>query len=130
MNPDDRDEPFDDIFREIERMMNEMVGTPGPQAGGAQTGVQATGQTHVDVYEEDDVIRVVADLPGVSREDIAVKSDGETVTVSATNDERSYDERVRLPSPVAPETGSGTYNNGVLEITFDRTASSTDIDIE
>lgn len=130
MNPDDPDEPFDDIFREIERMMNEMVGTAGPQAGGAKTDVQTTGRTHVDVYEADDVIRVVADLPGVAREDISVQSDGEYVTVAAASEGRSYDERVQLPTPVDPETASATYNNGVLEITFERTASPTDIDVQ
>ncbi|MBS3760771.1 Hsp20/alpha crystallin family protein [Halodesulfurarchaeum sp.] len=129
MTPDDRDDPFDDIFREIERMMNDMVGTAGPQEGEAP-GVQATSPTHVDVYEDDDLVRVIADLPGVSRDDISVQCDGEYVTVSARNDSRTYDERVALPAPVDPETGSGTYNNGVLEITFDRSQSTTDIDIE
>ncbi len=130
MNPNDRDDPFDDIFREIERMMNEMVGTPGPQAGSARTGVQATSSTHVDVYEDDDLVRVIADLPGVSRSDISVQCDGESVTVSAESETRSYDERVALPAPVDPESGAGTYNNGVLEVTFDRSRSKTDINIE
>ena len=129
MNSKDPNDPFDDIFREIERMMNDMVGTAGPQEGGAP-GVQATSPTHVDVYEDEDTVRVVADLPGVSRSDISVQCDGEYVTVSATNDSRTYDERVGLPAPVDPETGSGTYNNGVLEVTFERSQSTTDIDIE
>ncbi|MFW6004327.1 MAG: Hsp20/alpha crystallin family protein [Halodesulfurarchaeum sp.] len=130
MNPGDREDPFDDIFREIERMMNEMVGTPGPQAGGARTDLQSPGSTHVDVYEDDGEIRLVADLPGVARSDIGVQCDGEYVTISAESDTRSYDERVALPAHVDPESGSGTYNNGVLEITFDRSRSKTDIDIE
>lgn len=130
MNPDDPDDPFDDIFREIERMMNDMVGTTGPQKGGARTGMQATSGTHVDVYDDADLIRVVADLPGVSRSDISVQSDGEYVTIGAESETRSYDERVALPARVDPESGSATYNNGVLEVTFDRSQSKTDIDIE
>ena len=130
MTPDDRDDPFDDIFREIERMMEDMVGTQGPQESGAQTGQQTTSPTHVDVYEDDEVVRVVADLPGVAQSDIAVQCDGEYVTLSATSETRSYDERVALPTRVDPESGTGTYNNGVLEVTFDRTQSATDIDIE
>ena len=130
MTPDDRDDPFDDIFREIERMMEDMVGAHGGQEGGPQPGQQATSQTHIDVYEDDDVVRVVADLPGVEQSDIAAQCDGEYLTLSAASETRSYEERVALPTRVDPESGSGTYNNGVLEITFDRTASSTDIDIE
>jgi HSP20 family protein len=130
MNPGDRDDPFEDIFREIERMMNEMVGTPGPQAGGARTDLQVSGSTHVDVYEDEDTVRVVADLPGVAREEISVQCDGEYVTIGAESDSRSYDERVALPAHVDPESGNGTYNNGVLEVTFDRARSATDIDIE
>ncbi|MDZ7850156.1 MAG: Hsp20/alpha crystallin family protein [Halodesulfurarchaeum sp.] len=130
MNPGDRDDPFDDIFREIERMMNEMVGMPGPQAGGARTDLQPASPTHVDVYEDDGEVRVVADLPGVERSDIGVQCDGEYVTISAESETRSYEERVALPAHVDPDSGSGTYNNGVLEITFDRSRSKTDIDIE
>ncbi len=130
MQPDDRDDPFDDIFREIERMMEDMVGTPGPQAGGAKTDVQTANRTHMDVYEDDDVVRVVADLPGVAREDISVQSDGEHVSVAASSEGRSYDDRVTLPTPVDPESATATYNNGVLEITFERSGSPTDIDVQ
>ena len=130
MNPGDRDDPFDDIFREIERMMNEMVGTPGPQAGGARTDLQLSSSTHVDVYEDEGTVRVVADLPGVSRSDISVQCDGEYVTIGAESDTRSYDERGALPAHVDPESGNGTYNNGVLEVTFDRTDTSTNIDVQ
>jgi HSP20 family protein len=84
----------------------------------------------VDVYEDEEEIRVVADLPGVSKSDISVQCDGEIVTLSAASETRQYDERVTLPAPVDPESGSATYNNGVLEVTFERTARATDIDIE
>ncbi|MFB6086843.1 MAG: Hsp20 family protein [Halodesulfurarchaeum sp.] len=130
MNQGDRDDPFEDIFREIERMMNEMVGTPGPQTGGPGTEMQQATSTHVDVYEDEEGVRVVADLPGVERSDIGVQCDGEYVTISAESETRSYNERVALPAHVDPESGSGTYNNGVLEVTFDRSRSKTDIDIE
>lgn len=125
------EDPFEDIFREIERMMNEMV-DPAPTAGAEATvaGGGSPTDTHVDVYEDGEEIRVVADLPGVSREQISVQSDGEYVTLRAESDRRQYDERVSLPVPVDPESGSGTYNNGILEVTFERTGGATDIDIE
>ncbi|WP_232700472.1 Hsp20/alpha crystallin family protein [Halobacterium wangiae] len=127
MRRDDRDDPFDDIFREIERMMDEMIG--GAQGlRGDQSGF-STG-THVDVHESDDTIRVIADLPGVEKDDISIQCDGKQVTISAHTDSREYDERVSLPGRVDARSGDATYNNGVLEIAFERTSDSTNIDVQ
>ncbi len=130
MRRDDRDDPFEELFREIERMMNDVVGEGQSSGGFGSGGVESSATTHVDVYEEEDTVRLVADLPGVSKSDISLQSDGEVVMISATTDTREYDERVSLPAPVDPETGSATYNNGVLEVTFDRIERATDIDVE
>ena len=131
MRRDDRDDPFDDIFREIERMMNEMMGgnvdmrvehEGGPAGFGAET--------HVDIHEESDAVRVIADLPGVEKDDIDLQCDGETLTISAASDHREYDERVRLPARVDEHSASATYNNGVLEVSFDKSEDSADIDVQ
>jgi HSP20 family protein len=127
MRRDDRDDPFDDIFREIERMMEDMMGEE-QGLGGDQSGFST--DTHVDVHETDDELRVVADLPGVAKDDISIQCDGEHVTISAHSDARDYDERVGLPGTVDPRSGEATYNNGILEITFERTNESTNIDVE
>jgi len=119
MDRDDRDDPFGDIFDEIERMMNRMA-----DADDAGFGTD----THVDVYAGGESVRVVADLPGVSTEDLELTCDGKTLTVSAAGDRHSYDERVRLPTRVDEHSASATFNNGVLEVVFDR-AESADIDL-
>lgn len=131
MRRDDADDPFDDIFREIERMMNEMMTEGRRGEGGFEQAPAGFGRdTHVDVHETDSVIRVVADLPGVAKSDISLQCDGEYLTISAASDAREYDERLALPSRVDPESGSATYNNGVLEVSFDRVEEATDIDVE
>ncbi|MFB6081234.1 MAG: Hsp20/alpha crystallin family protein [Halanaeroarchaeum sp.] len=124
-----RDDPFDDIFREIERMMDEMMSGQGAE-GFDEQGTGFGSDTHVDVHETTEEVRVVADLPGVEKSDIALQCDGEVLTISAESEVRSYDERVSLPARVDPESGSATYNNGVLEVTFDRVERATDIDVE
>jgi len=121
MHRDDRDDPFDNIFDEIERMMNEMTGTD-------RTGF--TTETHVDVYDEDGRIRLVADLPGVEKDAIDLKCDGKTLTVSAASNRREYDERIRLPARVDEHSADASFRNGVLEVTFDKLEDSTDIDVE
>lgn len=135
MRRDDRDDPFDDLFREIERMMNEMMGDDfdmhverNGTTGGGQTGFGS--ETHVDIHESDDVVRVIADLPGVEKNGIDLKCDGEMLTISASSDHREYDEQVSLPSQVDEHSASATYNNGVLEVQFDKEEDSADIDVQ
>ena len=123
MRRDDRDDPLDDIFSEIERMMEEMTGGVG--SGGAGFG----GDAHVSIYESGDRVRVVADLPGAQKDEIDIKCDGRHVTVSASTDVSDYEERIELPVRVDEHSASATFNNGVLEITFDRADSSADIDL-
>jgi HSP20 family protein len=131
MRDDDRDDPFDEFFEEIERMMNEMMegnaefrfehGSDAPQNGSADV--------HFDVHETDESVRVVADVPGVEKEAIDLKCDGTTLYVDATGDGREYRERVDLPTRVDEHSADATYNNGVLEVAFDRAEDSTSIDI-
>ncbi|MFB6106706.1 MAG: Hsp20/alpha crystallin family protein [Halobacteriaceae archaeon] len=126
MRDDDREDPFDEFFREIERMMNDVVGAEfeGEDPTGFAT------DTHVDVYEDGDVVRVVADLPGVEKEHLTLKCDGEVLTISAASDHREYDERIRLPVRVDEDAASATFNNGILEVTFPAADDSADITLE
>ncbi|PSQ14650.1 Hsp20/alpha crystallin family protein [Halobacteriales archaeon QS_8_69_73] len=121
MRRDDRDDPFDDIFSEIERMMEEMTGGVAGDAGFG-------GDAHVSVYETDERVRVVADMPGADKDDIDIKCDGRHVTISASTEVSDYRERVELPARVDEHSASATFNNGVLEIEFDRADSSASID--
>jgi HSP20 family protein len=58
---------------------------------------------------------VVADVPGVPKENIDVKVTERTVTIKAQN-ERKYYKVVELPVEVVPESAKASYKNGVLEI--------------
>jgi len=126
MRGDDRDDPFGDIFDEIERMMNEMTGTGGAVGDGSGF----SSETHVDVYDESEQVRLVADLPGVEKDGIELKCDGKTLTISAASPHREYDERVRLPARVDEHSASATFNNGILEVTMDKLGDSAAIDVE
>jgi HSP20 family protein len=125
MDRDDREDPFGDFFAEIERMMNEMAGgEPGTEDAGFGSA------THVDAYATDDGVRLVADLPAVSKEELSLQCDGEALTISAVSDRREYDETVDLPVPVDEHSANATFNNGILEVTFDRDDDSASIDLE
>mgnify|MGYP000572025286 CR=1 FL=1 len=129
MRRDDPDDPFDEFFREIERMMNDVMDDARTAAGDAGASDPASADLHLDVYEEDDSLRVVADIPGVDQQDIDLKCDGEVLTLDAVGNVREYRERVRLPARVDEHSASASYNNGILEVTFDRADDSANIDL-
>ena len=73
-----------------------------------------------DVIEEEDSIRVIADIPGVEKEDINVEATETEVRISAERGERKYRKVVKLPTRVKPETAKASYKNGVLTITIEK----------
>lgn len=134
MRDDDRDDPFDEFISEIERMMNEMMGGDASfhfeQSTSTSTNTAGdSGSVHMDIHESDDEVRVVADIPGVDKEEIDLKCDGQMLHLDAASDVREYREQVSLPVPVDEQSAQATYNNGVLEVVFDRDSESTSIDI-
>ena len=128
MRDDKRDDPFGEFFREFERMIEEMFDVPGSVR--FETAADVGTPSHIDVYEDDDGIRVVADLPGVEKADIEVTCDGRIVSIAADGERRSYDEQVRLPRRVDESSAAASYNNGVLEIRFDTVRDGHAIDID
>jgi len=69
----------------------------------------------VDVLEEGNQIRVIAELPGVSEGDITYEVAGDVLTISTKGDRR-YHAEVLLPCPAETEGIESSYNNGVLEL--------------
>jgi len=72
----------------------------------------------VDVVEGDADVRVVAELPGVKREDIKLHAAETSLTIDVTAEERRYHKELDLPAEVDPKDAKSTYRNGVLEVTF------------
>ena len=70
----------------------------------------------VDVVEEDDEIIVVAEVPGVERDEIKVRIKGTTLTIHADNPNRPYHKVIELPSNVQKEQAKSAIRNGVLEV--------------
>ncbi len=70
----------------------------------------------VDVIEEDDEIVVVAELPGVEKDQIRVRVKGTTLTIDVDNPERPYHKTVELPAKVKKDEARSSIRNGVLEV--------------
>jgi HSP20 family protein len=74
----------------------------------------------VDVLEEGNIIRVIAELPGVSEGDITYQVTGDILTISTKGDHR-YHAEVLLPSRAETEGIESSCNNGVLELKLKKT---------
>ena len=68
----------------------------------------------VDVVEEDNEIIVVAEVPGVERDEIKFRIKGTTLTIPADNPDRPYHKVIELPSKVKKEDAKSAIRNGVL----------------
>jgi len=79
----------------------------------------------VDVFENDDEIIVVAEIPGVEKENIKVEvsDDKRRLIIRASDEKRKYYKEVELPAEVDPESAKANYKNGVLEVRLKKVKS-------
>ena len=80
--------------------------------------VQEEREPLVDIVETDSEIHVVAELPGVDKEDIKLSGTEESLTIEVDAPERKYYKDVKLPAKVRVGEAKTGYKNGVLEVTF------------
>ena len=72
----------------------------------------------IDVFDEKDHVNVIAEIPGVSENDIKTELKGDILIVSAESNDRKYNKEILLPKEVKPETMKSSYRNGILELKF------------
>lgn len=70
----------------------------------------------VDVMEEEKDLVIVAELPGVEKEDINLHASENHLTVSVDTTERKYHKELRLPTKVDSKSARASHKNGVLEV--------------
>ena len=70
----------------------------------------------VDVINETEQVRVLAELPGVEKSDIRTTITEDAITIKVETPARKYFKEVQLTSGVDPDSSKASYNNGVLEI--------------
>jgi HSP20 family protein len=74
-----------------------------------------------DVNTTDNEVKVVLEMPGINEEDIKINEyDGKVEIKTADSSQRKYHKIVNLPKEADTETARFTYNNGILEVIFDK----------
>ncbi len=70
----------------------------------------------VDIFDEEDYLSIIMELPGVKVEDTLFKLENKKITISASSINKKYHEEIDLPAEVDTEDFSKVFNNNVLEV--------------
>lgn len=73
-----------------------------------------------DIINSDKEVKVVVELPGVSKENLRVNAYDNSVEILANTGDRKYRRIVDLPADADIETARSSYRNGILEIIFNK----------
>ena len=98
------------VVREFGNVKNE--------GGAPWKALQDSREPLVDVVSSDKEVRVIAEMPGVNKEDIDLTIDEKSLTISAVKEGRMFHKELDLPGVVDPKGARSKYNNGVLEVTI------------
>jgi HSP20 family protein len=116
------------VIREFGNMKPGLTGE-----GGAPLNLTDRREPLVDLIEDDDTVKVLAELPGVEKNEIRLKATDHGLTISVDNPTRKYYKELEFPVEVNERSAKSTYVNGVLEIVFRKRQmddSGTEIRIE
>lgn len=89
-----------------------------PNVLGGGLAVKEEREPLIDVIKGTEDLKIVAEVPGVSKEDLRLTASENSVTIESVAEQPHYRKTVDLPDPVDPKTAKSTYKNGILEVTF------------
>lgn len=81
-----------------------------------ETVVREVAEPMVDVIQEADHLRVVAEMPGVGEEDVRLELEGDLLTIGTERGSKKYRKEVLLPHACDPAKMTYTCRNGILEV--------------
>ena len=135
------EDPFLSLHREMNRLFDNVFRGAGLPAGGGGQVQGGTGQfvtAPMNVSETEREIRITAELPGVTEQDIDISLNDDVLTIRGEKKfeeqgekenfhfvERSYgtfQRSLRLPYPINPDQVQASFENGVLTIALPKAA--------
>ncbi|MBZ5520657.1 MAG: Hsp20/alpha crystallin family protein [Acidobacteriia bacterium] len=81
-----------------------------------RTVVEEVREPVVDIFEEQDHVLLVAEMPGVALQDIKLDVKDDLLTIAAEHGDTKYRKEVQLPGTYARDKMKLSCNNGVLEV--------------
>ncbi len=97
---------------------------------GRGLGLAGVREPLVDILDEGEVLKVIAEMPGVEKENVKVEATSDSLTISADRDGTRYHKEVDLPATVDPASAKSTCKNGVLEVTLKKSGKKRGVPIK
>jgi len=86
-------------------------------------GIREESEPLVDVFECGDEFFIVAEVPGVNKDDIQIRPKEDSVTISVDTPQRGYYKELALTLRIDPKSMMTSCKNGVLELHLKKAAS-------
>ncbi len=118
------------VVREFGNVRPSSAGAFGAGSGGRATRgrtplLAAEREPLADIVTSDKEIKAVVEMPGITKQDININVYDNSVEVySVDTAARKYRTVIELPPEADIDTARSTYNNGILEIIFNKKAST------
>jgi HSP20 family protein len=81
-----------------------------------QPSLSAEREPLIDISSTDNEVKIVAEMPGISKEKIKVNAYDKYVEIMSEDPNRKYHKQIEVPEDIDIESARSNYNNGVLEI--------------
>lgn len=77
-------------------------------------------EPYVDIImdEKENIVKLVAEMPGVEKSDVKIVVEGKTVNIDAEHGTKKYHAKVPIRYKVDENSAKASYKNGILELTF------------
>jgi HSP20 family protein len=83
-----------------------------------QPSLSAEREPLIDISSTDNEVKIVAEMPGISKEKIKVNAYDKYVEIKSEDPNRKYHKQIEVPEDIDIESARSNCNNGVLEIIF------------
>lgn len=87
---------------------------------GASPRIRGEREPLSDINITDKEIKMILEMPGVKKEDIRLDLHGNNLKISSSDEKRKYKRTLEIPLDAEVDSARSTYNNGILEIVFDK----------
>ncbi len=85
-----------------------------------QPSISSEREPLIDISSTDKEVKIVAEMPGIKKENIKINAYEDSLEILSNNPERKYHKVIDLPTEADIETVKSTYNNGILEVIFNK----------
>ena len=85
-----------------------------------QPSISSEREPLIDISSTDKEVKIVAEMPGIKKENIKINAYENSVEIISDDPQRKYHKVIDLPTEADIETVKSTYNNGILEVIFNK----------